>query len=68
MDNLPIFLALAGRPVIIVGDGEAAAAKARLVVAAGGTIVGEDASGVIAFVALDDEGEAMAAATTTMLE
>ena len=63
MDNLPIFLALAGRPVIIVGDGEAAAAKARLVVAAGGTIVGEDAGGVIAFVALDDEGEAMAAAT-----
>lgn len=63
MDTLPIFLALAGRPVIIVGDGEAAAAKARLVTAAGGVIVGEDAAGTVAFVALDDEAQAVAAAT-----
>ena len=62
MDTLPIFLGLAGRPVIIVGDGEAAAAKARLVTAAGGVIVGEGAAGVVAFVALDDETEAVAAA------
>ena len=62
METLPIFLDLAGRPVIIVGDGEAAAAKARLVTAAGGMIVGEDAAGLVAFVALDDEAEAMAAA------
>lgn len=63
MDTLPIFLTLAGRPVIIVGTGEAAAAKARLVTAAGGVIVGEDAAGVVAFVALDDKAEAVAAAT-----
>jgi uroporphyrin-III C-methyltransferase/precorrin-2 dehydrogenase/sirohydrochlorin ferrochelatase len=63
LDVLPIFLSLAGRPVIIVGDGEAAAAKARLVTAAGGVIVGEDAPGVVAFVALDDEDAAVAAAT-----
>jgi uroporphyrin-III C-methyltransferase/precorrin-2 dehydrogenase/sirohydrochlorin ferrochelatase len=63
MDQLPIFVNLAGKPVILVGEGEAAAAKARLVLAAGGTIVGEDApSAAMAFVALDDEAEAMAAA------
>jgi uroporphyrin-III C-methyltransferase/precorrin-2 dehydrogenase/sirohydrochlorin ferrochelatase len=62
METLPIFLNLAGRSVIIVGDGEAAAAKARLVTAAGGTIVGEADAGVVAFVALDDEAEAQAAA------
>jgi uroporphyrin-III C-methyltransferase/precorrin-2 dehydrogenase/sirohydrochlorin ferrochelatase len=62
MDHLPIFLSLAGRAVILVGEGEAAAAKARLVTAAGGRIVGEAEGGGIAFVALDDEGEAAAAA------
>ncbi len=62
MDTLPIFLTLSGRPVIIIGDGEAAAAKARLVTAAGGVIVGEDADGMLAFVALDDEEAAGAAA------
>lgn len=62
METLPIFLNLAGRSVIIVGDGEAAAAKARLVTAAGGRIVGEPEAGVVAFVALDDETEARAAA------
>ena len=62
MDTLPIFLALAGRSVIITGDGEAAAAKARLVTAAGGIVVGEAQDGVVAFVALDDEAEAGAAA------
>ena len=62
METLPIFLNLAGRPVIIVGEGEAAAAKARLVTAAGGRIVGEGEAGVVAFVALDDEDDARAAA------
>jgi uroporphyrin-III C-methyltransferase/precorrin-2 dehydrogenase/sirohydrochlorin ferrochelatase len=62
VDTLPIFLGLAGRAVIIVGDGEAAAAKARLVVAAGGMVVSEAEAGVIAFVALDDEADAAAAA------
>ena len=62
MDTLPIFLGLKGRTVIIVGSGEAAAAKARLVTAAGGVVVGEDAAGVVAFVALDDDVDAIAAA------
>jgi uroporphyrin-III C-methyltransferase/precorrin-2 dehydrogenase/sirohydrochlorin ferrochelatase len=64
MQSLPIFVALAGRRVILVGDGEAAAAKARLVTAAGGVIVGEEAAeAAVAFVALDDEADAKAAAT-----
>lgn len=62
METLPVFLPLAGRDVIIVGDGEAAAAKARLVVAAGGRVVGEAADGVVAFVALDDAADAAATA------
>ncbi len=64
MDTLPLFLALAGRDVIVLGDGEAAEAKARLVVAAGAIVAGEGAANpAIAFVALDDEAEARAAAT-----
>lgn len=63
MDTLPIFLSLTGRTVIVVGDGEAAAAKARLVVAAGGIVGGEDVEfPVLAYVALDDEAEAGVAA------
>jgi uroporphyrin-III C-methyltransferase/precorrin-2 dehydrogenase/sirohydrochlorin ferrochelatase len=68
MNALPLFVPLAGRNVIVLALGadaqEAAAAKARLVTAAGGTIVGEDASdAVLAFVAADDEAQARAAAT-----
>jgi uroporphyrin-III C-methyltransferase / precorrin-2 dehydrogenase / sirohydrochlorin ferrochelatase len=63
METLPIFVAVAGRPVIVVGDGEAAAAKARLVAAAGGIVCNESAeTPVLAFVAFDDEAEAAAAA------
>ena len=64
MDHLPLFLTLKDREVIVIGDGEAAAAKARLVSAAGGRVVGEDAvAPVLAYVALEDEMEALAAAT-----
>ena len=64
MQQLPIFVNLAGRRVILVGEGEPAEAKARLVHAAGGTLVGEDAAeAVLAFVAIEDDGEAHAAAT-----
>ncbi|WP_156257068.1 precorrin-2 dehydrogenase/sirohydrochlorin ferrochelatase family protein [Sandarakinorhabdus oryzae] len=64
MQQLPIFVNLAGRRVILVGDGEPAEAKARLVRAAGGTLVGEDAAdAVLAFVAIEDDAEAHAAAT-----
>jgi uroporphyrin-III C-methyltransferase/precorrin-2 dehydrogenase/sirohydrochlorin ferrochelatase len=64
MLQLPIFVDLAGRNVILVGDGEPAEAKARLVRAAGGELVGEDsADAVLAFVAIEDDAEAQAAAT-----
>jgi uroporphyrin-III C-methyltransferase/precorrin-2 dehydrogenase/sirohydrochlorin ferrochelatase len=64
MQQLPIFVNLAGRTVILVGDGEPAEAKARLVRAAGGELVGEDsADAVLAFVAIEDDAEALAAAT-----
>ncbi|WP_416907622.1 MAG: bifunctional precorrin-2 dehydrogenase/sirohydrochlorin ferrochelatase [Polymorphobacter sp.] len=63
MEALPLFLTLSGREVIVLGDGEAAAAKARLVVAAGGLVCGESAEApVLAFVGIEDEAEAAAAA------
>ena len=61
MDALPVFLRLSGRAVVLVGDGEAADAKRRLIEAAGGTVVADHRPGVtLAFVALD-EPEATAA-------
>lgn len=63
MQQLPIFVNLAGRTVILIGDGEAAEAKARLVRAAGGTLVDDSAAtAALAFVAMEDDAEAMAAA------
>tara|TARA_R110002110_G_scaffold415612_7_gene652345 strand:+ start:151332 stop:152750 length:1419 start_codon:yes stop_codon:yes gene_type:complete len=38
MDNLPLFFRLHARPVLLVGGGDAAVAKARLLLAAGGDI------------------------------
>lgn len=55
MRSLPLFHQVAGRPVIVLGQGEAAEAKRRLVERAGGVIVGEDDSAArLAFVALDE--------------
>lgn len=63
MDVLPIFVRLAGQSVLLVGDGAAADAKARLITAAGGQVVRAVAPGVrLAFVALDDAGAAAAEA------
>ena len=63
MEQLPIFLNLRGRTVVLVGEGEAAEAKARLIERAGGRIVSNwEAGATIAFVALDNDGEARAAA------
>ena len=63
MHQLPIFLNLAGRTVVLVGEGEAADAKARLIARAGGRIVSAWEQGAtIAFVALDDDAAACAAA------
>jgi len=54
LHSLPVFLRLAERPVILIGDGDAADAKRRLLERAGAMIVGEDASAALAIVALDD--------------
>lgn len=50
---LPIFVRLAGRPVMLIGTGEAAEAKRRLLVRAGAAIVGEEAQAVLAIVAVE---------------
>lgn len=51
---LPLFLKLAGQPVIVLGDSDVAEAKRRLVLRAGGLpIADEQADAAIAFVALD---------------
>lgn len=53
MKSLPLFHRIAGLPVIVLGDGEAAEARRRLVERAGGIPVGEDdARARLAFVAL----------------
>jgi len=63
MHSLPLFHRLAGAPVIVVGEGEAAKAKRRLVERAGGVVVGiDDPQARLAFVALD----APEAATATL--
>jgi len=54
MHSLPVFLRLSGRPVILIGEGEAADAKRRLLERAGARIVGEEADAAVAIV-VDDE-------------
>ena len=59
MRSLPLFHRIAGQPVIVLGAGDAAEAKARLVERAGGLIVTEIQRGIdegarLAFVAHDD--------------
>lgn len=61
MHSLPIFLRLEGRPVILLGEGAARDAKARLIARAGAIVVGEDGEAALAIVAIDDEASAMAA-------
>lgn len=59
MHSLPLFLRVSGQPVILIGTGEAADAKRRLIERAGGMIVGEtDTQARIAFVALEDQAQA----------
>ncbi len=63
MDQLPIFLNIKGRKVILVGEGDAADAKRRLVERAGGICVDAgDNQARIAFIAIEDEAGALAAA------
>ncbi|RDE07197.1 precorrin-2 dehydrogenase/sirohydrochlorin ferrochelatase family protein [Sphingomonas aracearum] len=61
LHSLPLFVRLAGRPVILLGEGEAADAKRRLLERAGARIVGEEADASLAIVALEDEAAATAA-------
>lgn len=61
IESLPLFHRIAGHPVIVLGEGEAAEAKLRLVERAGGLVCGEDDAGArLAFVALDAPEEAAA--------
>ena len=64
MNSLPLFHRIADRKVVVLGMGEAADAKRRLVERAGGICVGEAEAhhAQLAFVVLDDEVEAKAAA------
>jgi len=54
LHSLPVFLRLAGRPVILVGEGDSADAKRRLLERAGATIVGEKDDAALGIVALED--------------
>ena len=60
LHSLPLFVRLAGRPVILLGEGEAADAKRRLLDRAGAVIVGEAAEAALAIVALDEPESAVA--------
>lgn len=61
LHSLPLFVRLAGRSVILLGDGDAADAKRRLLERAGAVIVDEAAQAALAIVAIEDEAEAVAA-------
>ncbi len=61
MHSLPIFVRLNGRAVILIGDGEAAAAKRALLERAGAIIVDEPHQATLAIVAIDDDAVAEAA-------
>lgn len=64
MDQLPIFVNVRGRKVILIGEGDAADAKRRLIERAGGSIVDAGCSdAVLAFVAIEDEEAALASAS-----
>lgn len=55
MHSLPVFLRLTGRAVVLVGDGEAADAKRRLLERAGARIVGEEATDAALAIVIDDD-------------
>jgi uroporphyrin-III C-methyltransferase / precorrin-2 dehydrogenase / sirohydrochlorin ferrochelatase len=64
--SLPLFHRLSGQPVIVLGAGEAAEAKRRLVERAGGVVADEAADAKLAFVALDAPETAAAAAAARL--
>lgn len=64
MQSLPLFFRIAGRKVVVLGEGDAADAKRRLVERAGGICVAEPEAhhAMLGFVVMDDAREAEAAA------
>lgn len=65
LPSLPLFHRLAGQPVVVLGHGEAAEAKRRLVLRAGGKVIEDLAEGIdvgarLAFIAHEDEGACQA--------
>ena len=63
MKQLPIFVNLAGKNIVMLGEGEAADAKRRLIERAGGICVDDSGDGaLLAFVAIENEAEAIQAA------
>lgn len=55
MNQLPLFVTIRGKPVILLGEGDAADAKRRLIERAGGLCVdAENADALLAFVAIED--------------
>ena len=60
LHSLPIFVRLQGQAVILIGDGEAAEAKRRLLDRAGTVVVDETQDARLAIVAVDDEAQAVA--------
>jgi len=67
LSSLPLFHTIADQPVLVLGDGEAAEPKRRLVERAGGIVITDkaraiDAGARLAFIALDDGVACMAAA------
>jgi uroporphyrin-III C-methyltransferase / precorrin-2 dehydrogenase / sirohydrochlorin ferrochelatase len=61
MHSLPLFVRLTGRAVILLGEGDGADAKRRLLERAGALIVGEEGNAALAIVAIEDGAEAEAA-------
>lgn len=62
LTGLPVLLRLAGRPVILLGEGPAAEAKRRLLERAGAVITTDaEAAAALAIVAIEDDGAAQAA-------
>ncbi len=61
MHSLPLFVRLSGRSVILLGDGDGADAKRRILERAGADIVGEETQAALAIVAIEEEGAALAA-------
>ena len=61
MHSLPVFLRLEGTPVILIGTGDTADAKRRLLERAGARVIEESGNAALAIVALEGDSEAESA-------